>query len=116
MTTPIIRPSWRQRSRPHGKRFPGRRLVAVFQPHLYSRTAAHGEAMGQALAAADLVIVTEIYPAREQPIAGVSGHQVAEAAERAGADAHFEPTRAELVERCTRPSRRGDVVLTLGCG
>ena len=57
--------------------FPGRRLVAVFQPHLYSRTAAHGQAMGEALAAADLVIVTEIYPAREQPIAGVSGRQVA---------------------------------------
>src|SRR4051812_5791622 len=71
--------------------FPGRRLVAVFQPHLYSRTAAHGQAMGEALAAADLVIVTEIYPAREQPIAGVTGRQVADAAERAGADARFEP-------------------------
>jgi UDP-N-acetylmuramate--alanine ligase len=76
--------------------FPGRRLVAVFQPHLYSRTAAHGQAMGEALAAADLVIVTEIYPAREQPIAGVSGRQVADAAGRAGADAHFEPSRAEV--------------------
>ena len=50
--------------------FPGRRLVAVFQPHLYSRTAAHGQAMGEALAAADLVFVTEVYAAREQPIAG----------------------------------------------
>ena len=60
--------------------FPGRRLVAVFQPHLYSRTAAHGEAMGEALAAADLVFVTEIYAAREQPMAGVSGQQVADAA------------------------------------
>ena len=44
--------------------FPGRRLVAVFQPHLYSRTLAHGDAMGRALAAADLVFVTEIYAAR----------------------------------------------------
>jgi UDP-N-acetylmuramate--alanine ligase len=96
--------------------FPGRRLVAVFQPHLYSRTAAHSQAMGQALAAADLVIVTEIYPAREQPIAGVSGQQVAEAAERAGADARFEPTRAEVGRTVYRALRSGDVVLTLGAG
>jgi UDP-N-acetylmuramate--alanine ligase len=96
--------------------FPGRRLVAVFQPHLYSRTAAHGQAMGQALAAADLVFVTEIYPAREQPIAGVSGQQVAEAAERAGADARFEPTRAEVGRTVYRALRAGDVVLTLGAG
>ena len=96
--------------------FPGRRLVAVFQPHLYSRTAAHGEAMGQALAAADLVIVTEIYPAREQPIAGVSGKQVADAAERAGADARFEPTRAEVGKTVYQTLRAGDVVLTLGAG
>ncbi len=60
--------------------YPGRRLVAVFQPHLYSRTIAHGEAMGEALAAADLVFVTEIYAAREQPVPGVSGRQVADAA------------------------------------
>jgi UDP-N-acetylmuramate--alanine ligase len=96
--------------------FPGRRLVAVFQPHLYSRTAAHGQAMGQALAAADLVFVTEIYPAREQPIAGVSGQQVAEAAERAGADTRFEPTRAQVGRAVYQALKSGDVVLTLGAG
>jgi UDP-N-acetylmuramate--alanine ligase len=96
--------------------FPGRRLVAVFQPHLYSRTAAHGQAMGQALAAADVVIVTEIYPAREQPIAGVSGQQVAEAAERAGADARFEPIRADVGRTVYQALKAGDVVLTLGAG
>ncbi len=96
--------------------FPGRRLVAVFQPHLYSRTAAHGQAMGQALAAADLVIVTEIYPAREQPIAGVSGQQVAEAAQRAGADTRFEPTRAQVGRTVYQALKEGDVVLTLGAG
>ena len=96
--------------------FPGRRLVAVFQPHLYSRTAAHGQAMGEALAAADLVFVTEIYPAREQPIAGVSGQQVAAAAERAGADTRFEPTRADVGRNVFQELRAGDVVLTLGAG
>ncbi len=96
--------------------FPGRRLVAVFQPHLYSRTAAHGQAMGQALAAADLVVVTEVYAAREQPIEGVSGRQVAEAARRAGADARFESSRAEVGRRVYESLKPGDVVLTLGAG
>jgi UDP-N-acetylmuramate--alanine ligase len=96
--------------------FPGRRLVAVFQPHLYSRTAAHGQAMGEALAVADVVFVTEIYPAREQPIAGVSGRQVAAAAEKAGADTRFEPTRAEVGRNVFQELRPGDVVLTLGAG
>ena len=96
--------------------FPGRRLVAVFQPHLYSRTAAHGQAMGEALAVADLVFVAEIYPAREQPIAGVSGQQVAAAAERAGANTRFEPTRADVGRNVYQELRAGDVVLTLGAG
>jgi UDP-N-acetylmuramate--alanine ligase len=72
--------------------------------------------MGRALAAADLVIVTEIYPAREQPIDGVSGRQVAEAAEEAGADTYFEPTRAKLGRRVFEALQPGDVVLTLGAG
>jgi UDP-N-acetylmuramate--alanine ligase len=96
--------------------YPGRRLVAVFQPHLYSRTAAHGTAMGEALAAADLVVVTEVYAAREQPIAGVSGRQVVEAARRAGADARFEPSRPDVGRRVYEALEPGDVVLTLGAG
>jgi UDP-N-acetylmuramate--alanine ligase len=96
--------------------YPGRRLVAVFQPHLYSRTAAHGQAMGEALAAADLVVVTEVYAAREQPVPGVSGRQVADAARRAGADARFEPTRADVGRHVFEALTPGDVVLTLGAG
>jgi len=96
--------------------FPGRRVVAVFQPHLFSRTVAHGEAMGRALAAADLVFVTEIYGAREAPVPGVSGRQVAEAAARAGADARFEGNRAEVGRHVFEALRPGDVVLTLGAG
>jgi UDP-N-acetylmuramate--alanine ligase len=96
--------------------YPGRRLVAVFQPHLFSRTAAHAEAMGEALAVADLVFVTEIYAAREEPIEGVSGKQVADSAERAGADARFQPTRADVGRTVYQELRPGDVVLTLGAG
>ncbi len=96
--------------------YPGQRIVAVFQPHLYSRTAAHGDAMGEALGAADLAVVTDVYAAREQPIAGVSGRRVAEAAREAGADARFEPSRAEVGGRVLQAVRPGDVVLTLGAG
>jgi UDP-N-acetylmuramate--alanine ligase len=96
--------------------FPGRRIVAVFQPHLYSRTAEHWEAMGRALGAADQVIVTEIYGARESPLPGVSGRQVAEAAARAGTTVEFVPDRDRLAERIGLTMRPGDVVLTLGAG
>ena len=96
--------------------YPGRRLVAVFQPHLFSRTQQHGPAMGDALAAADLVVVTEVYAARESPIPGVSGAQVASAATAAGAHAFFEADRDALADRVAPLLRRGDVVLTLGAG
>jgi UDP-N-acetylmuramate--alanine ligase len=96
--------------------FPGRRLVAVFQPHLYSRTEAHGAAMGRALAAADLVIVSEIYAAREKPLPGVSGRQVADAAKAAGARTLFEPVREKLGRSVLEALEPGDVVLTLGAG
>jgi UDP-N-acetylmuramate--alanine ligase len=96
--------------------FPGRRLVAVFQPHLYSRTVQHGASMGRELAAADLVVVTEIYGAREQPIDGVSGRQVADAAASAGTATIFEPSRADVTRRVLDNVRSGDVVITLGAG
>ena len=96
--------------------FPGRRLVAVFQPHLYSRTDRHGEAMGRALAAADLAIVTEIYAAREAPLPGVSGRRVAQAAVATGGKAIFEGDRAQVSDRVAAEAKKGDVVLTLGAG
>jgi UDP-N-acetylmuramate--alanine ligase len=95
--------------------FPGRRLIAVFQPHLYSRTALLGEALGRELAAADQVVVAPIYAAREQPLPGVSAALVTAGARAAGA-------RPELVERDAVAERvaamvqSGDVVLTLGAG
>ena len=96
--------------------FPDRRLVAVFQPHLYSRTQQHGEAMGAALGAADLAVVTDVYGAREQPVAGVSGRQVADAAERTGVETLYESDRARLGDRVFAAIRPGDIVLTLGAG
>ena len=96
--------------------FPGRRLVAVFQPHLYSRTALHGESLGKALAAADMIVVAPIYGAREQPLAGVTHHLVVRGATRAGAATVAVRDRAGLTEHVARAVRDGDVVFTLGAG
>jgi len=98
--------------------FPGRRVVAVFQPHLYSRTALHGAALGEALAAADVVVVAPIYAAREQPAAGggVTHDLVARSAIRAGAATVAVRERADLTGHVARAVRTGDVVFTLGAG
>ena len=96
--------------------YPGRRLVAVFQPHLYSRTAQHGAAMGEALAAADIVLVTDVYAARESPMAGISGKLVADAAARGRSPVHFVAERADVTARVAALLEPGDVVLTLGAG
>ena len=63
---------------------PGRRLVALFQPHLYSRTRDFAVEFGRSLAGCDLAIVTDIYPSREKPLPGVTGDLVAQAARSAG--------------------------------
>jgi UDP-N-acetylmuramate--alanine ligase len=96
--------------------YPGRRLVAVFQPHLYSRTSLHGDALGRALAAADLVVVAPIYGAREQPVKGVTAELVARGATRAGAPTVAVRERAALTARVADTLRSGDVVFTLGAG
>lgn len=96
--------------------FPRRRVVAVFQPHLFSRTALHGDALGRALAAADVVVVAPIYAAREQPLPGVSAALVARGAARAGATTVAVRERAALTERVVETVRAGDVVVTLGAG
>jgi UDP-N-acetylmuramate--alanine ligase len=98
-------------------RYPGRRIVAVFQPHLFSRTRDFATAFGRALAGADEVWVSEIYPAREEPIEGVTGVLVAQAAMEAGAQhVFFHPEISEFPAEVVPFLRRGDVCLTLGAG
>jgi len=96
--------------------FPDRRVVAVFQPHLYSRTAAHGEALGRALGAADLVVVAPIYGAREAPLPGVTSDVVVRAARAAGAETVAVGDRRELTERVAAVLLPGDLLLTMGAG
>ncbi len=93
------------------------RLWAVFQPHRFSRTAEHGAALGAALAGADRVVVTDVYPAGEPPIAGVSGRLVADGAAAAGAaDVAYVSSRDDLADHLAAAARSGDVVLLLGAG
>ena len=96
--------------------FPSRSLVAVFQPHLFSRTALHHEAMGTALAGADLAVITEVYPAREAPLPGVTGELVAESARRHGVRVVYQPERGALGRTVADLLHPGDVLLTLGAG
>ncbi|MFI5229635.1 MAG: UDP-N-acetylmuramate--L-alanine ligase [Gemmatimonadales bacterium] len=96
--------------------FPGRRIVAAFQPHLFSRTRDFAAQFGTSLAAADAVFLTEIYPARERPIAGVTSSLVADAIRAAGGTLAWRGERADLAEALAESVRTGDVVLTVGAG
>ncbi len=98
-----------------------RRLIAVFQPHLYSRTKALAERFGSALAAADEVGVLDVYPARERPVGpleGVSGLSVARAAaDRASGRPVWWLADSGRAERALAPRlREGDVLVTIGAG
>ncbi|MFT8396266.1 UDP-N-acetylmuramate--L-alanine ligase [Propionibacterium sp.] len=95
---------------------PGGRLVACFQPHLYSRTQEFAEEFGAALALADVVVVTDIYGAREDPVPGVTGQLVADAAARSGADTHYVADKTRLPAALAQLVRGGDLVMTLGAG
>lgn len=97
--------------------WPDRRIVAAFQPHLYSRTKDFYEEFGRALALADVAIVTEIYPAREKPLAGVSGTMIADAAKTfTGNRIEFIKDKNGLPELLKEIVRPGDIVITMGAG
>ena len=96
--------------------FPGRRIVAAFQPHLYTRTRDFAPDFGNALGRADVVFLTEIYPAREQPIPGVSADLIETALRDGGGTLAWRGERSELASALRAAVREGDVVLTIGAG
>ena len=86
--------------------FDERRLVAVFQPHLFSRTRDFAREFGEALAIADDVWITDVFPAREDPIPGVNGQTVADSVAVAGVrDVHYVQDLAELPSSLADPTR-----------
>jgi UDP-N-acetylmuramate--alanine ligase len=96
----------------------GRRVLVLFQPHLFSRTRYLAAELGQALAAADVVAVTDVYPAREEPVEGVTGKLVVDALAEArpGMPVAWTPNIEDGVRFLARRARAGDVVLTIGAG
>ena len=94
------------------------RVIAVFQPHRYSRTKALARELGEALTTADVAVVTDVYSAGEDPEPGVDGAMVAAAATAARPDLDlvYEPDRGELAKQVAALVRPGDLVLTLGAG
>jgi UDP-N-acetylmuramate--alanine ligase len=95
----------------------GRRIVAVFQPHLYSRTRDFHTDFGRAFFDADILVVTDIYPAREDPIPGITGELVAESARSFGhRQVVYIPSKEEVPEYLKSIVREGDLVITMGAG
>jgi UDP-N-acetylmuramate--alanine ligase len=98
------------------ERFPGAVVRVLFQPHLYSRTRHLAGELGEALAAADDVTVTDVYAAREEPLPGVTGKLVVDALSDRGVLAGWTPSVEEGAERLRRRARPGDVLLVVGAG
>ncbi len=94
-----------------------KRIIAVFQPHLYSRTKDFYPDFGRSFSDSDILIVTDIYPAREEPIAGVTGELVAQAAKDSGhKQVFYVPQPKEVVKFLKKFLKKEDLVITLGAG
>lgn len=94
-----------------------RRVVCVFQPHLYTRTRDFYEEFGKSFLLSDVLIVTDVYPAREEPIQGVSGELIVDAAKRFGhKDAHYVSDKKQIPSYLKSIVRSGDIVITMGAG
>jgi UDP-N-acetylmuramate--alanine ligase len=94
----------------------GGRVLAVFQPHLFSRTAHFAGDFGAALGAADAVVVMDVYGAREDPEPGVTGALIAEKVDLPADAVVFEPSWSAVPERIAQWARSGDLVVTIGAG
>lgn len=99
------------------KGWPDRRIVAVFQPHLYSRTQQLHEEFGMSFFDADVLVVTDVYPSREKPIEGVDGNLIAKDASSFGhKTVHYVANKNELPENLSHLVQSGDIVITMGAG
>ncbi|MFH0516130.1 UDP-N-acetylmuramate--L-alanine ligase [Streptomyces sp. M41] len=92
------------------------RILVVYQPHLFSRTQELGKEMGEALALADASLVLDIYPAREDPIPGVTSELIIDAARAAGAAVTAVADKSEAPALAAGMAKPGDLVLTMGAG
>ncbi|OQX70950.1 MAG: UDP-N-acetylmuramate--L-alanine ligase [Candidatus Cloacimonas sp. 4484_275] len=94
-----------------------RRIVVVFQPHLFSRTKDFYEDFGRSFFQSDILIITPIYPAREKPIPGISGKMIADAAIQSGhQNVYFVESNEEIIPKISEVVKRGDILITMGAG
>jgi UDP-N-acetylmuramate--alanine ligase len=94
-----------------------RRVVCVFQPHLYSRTRDFYDEFGRSFFNADVLILTDVYPAREQPIQGVTGELIANAAKEFGhKQVHYVPDKRHIPAFLAEHAQPGDMIITMGAG
>jgi UDP-N-acetylmuramate--alanine ligase len=94
-----------------------RRVVCVFQPHLYSRTRDFYEDFGRAFFNADVLILTDVYPAREEPIQGVTGELIANAAKSFGhKNVHYVQDKKSIPGFLMKVKQPGDIIITMGAG
>ena len=97
--------------------WPSRRVVAVFQPHLYSRTRDLADEFARAFYDADVLVVTDVFPAREAPIEGIDGRMIADRARDYGhRNVHYIQDKTELATGLGDIVRPGDLVVTMGAG
>jgi UDP-N-acetylmuramate--alanine ligase len=94
----------------------GGRLVGVFQPGTFSRTQTFAKEFGEAMAVADVAVVMDIFPAREEPIPGVTGAMIAERVPLPAEQVVYEPSWGATARRIADLVRPGDVVMTMGIG
>ena len=94
-----------------------RRIITVFQPHLFSRTKDFYKEFATAFMDSDVLIVTDVYPAREEPIEGVTGQLVFDAARSAGhKNAHYVPILDDLESSLDKIVEENDMVIMIGAG
>ena len=100
---------------PMGADGPGR-LIAVFQPGTYSRTQTFAREFADAMAIADIAVLLDIFPAREEPIPGITGATIADLVELPADQVIYEPSYTAVPDRIAELARAGDLVLTMGIG
>ena len=94
-----------------------RRVICVFQPHLYSRTRDFYDEFGRSFFNADVLVITDVYPAREEPIQGVSGELIANAAKVFGhKQVHYVPDKTTVPAFLMSMKQEGDIIITMGAG
>ena len=94
-----------------------RRIITVFQPHLYSRTRDFHQEFGRSFFNSDLLVITSIYPAREQPIPGVTSELIARAAKEYGhQEVYYIPEKEKVVPFLLKTVKENDLVMTIGAG